>query len=141
MLRFSKKVEYALIAMLHMASENQRKLSTAKELSHRYHIPLELMGKVLQRLSKQGLVESVQGIKGGYKLKRPLSDISISEILETVDGPFKLVNCMEQKNNTLCDQHVNCTIKNPMGIIQSRLESLFDELKLQDIEKDLRSVL
>ena len=141
MLRFSKKVEYALIAMLHMASEDQHKLSTAKELSYRYHIPLELMGKVLQRLSKQGLVESVQGIKGGYKLKRPLAEISISEILVTVDGPLKLVNCLEKKDNSFCDQHVNCTIKNPMGVIQSRLESLFDELKLQDIEKDLRSVL
>jgi Rrf2 family protein len=137
MLRLSKKVEYALIAMLHMASEDKRKLSTAKELSSRYHIPLELMGKVLQSLSRKGLVESVQGTKGGYKLNKPLKNISMSEMLEAIEGPFKIVNCIKQKREPFCEQHVYCTIKNPMEIIQSRIENLFDELKLHEIEKEL----
>jgi Rrf2 family protein len=137
MLRLSKKVEYALIAMMHMSSRGTNRLTTARELSLAYHIPSELMGKVLQNLSKKGLITSVQGIKGGYKLNKPLKSITLKEILQALEGPFKIVNCMNKKNETFCDQHLNCTIKNPMGIIQSRIEKMFDELNLQEIESEL----
>ena len=66
MLRFSKKVEYALIAMLYMADKDPGELTTARELSDKYDISLELMGKLLQSLTRHDLITSVQGAKGGY---------------------------------------------------------------------------
>ncbi|MCB0259910.1 MAG: Rrf2 family transcriptional regulator, partial [Calditrichaeota bacterium] len=65
MLKFSKKVEYALISMLYMAKREDGELTTSRELSQHFNIPQELAGKVLQSLARTGCIASVQGVKGG----------------------------------------------------------------------------
>ena len=71
MLRLSKKADYALIAMKHLALRGDRGSSSAREIAEQYDIPIELMAKVLQRLVRRGLLASQQGTRGGYQLARP----------------------------------------------------------------------
>ena len=71
MLRLSKKADYALIAMKHLALRGDRASSSAREIAEQYDIPVELMAKVLQRLVQRGLLASHQGTRGGYQLSRP----------------------------------------------------------------------
>ena len=137
MLRISKKVEYALIGLLHMSQKDDQALTTAKELANTYHIPQELMGKVLQQLARRELIRSVQGAKGGYKLQDPGKRITLNVIYEAIDGPFKIVNCIHMKDRRDCEQHYFCTIRNPMEIIQSKLEIFFEQLTLKDLESEI----
>ena len=65
MLQLSKKVEYGLIALRHMAMKPVGQVFTAKELALEYAIPYELLAKVLQKLARAGVVISTQGVKGG----------------------------------------------------------------------------
>ncbi|MCK5453178.1 MAG: Rrf2 family transcriptional regulator [Calditrichia bacterium] len=141
MLRISKKMEYALMGLLHMSHKDWRELTTAKELAQSYNIPPELMGKVLQNLAKHNLIESMQGVKGGYRLVRSIDQVKLSDVITAVEGPLKIVNCLKIKTTPECHQHHRCTIKNPMGIIQNKLENFFSELTLQDIENDMTSNL
>ena len=72
MLRLSKKADYALMAMKHLAMKTDAASSTsAREIAEQYDIPIELMAKVLQRLARSGLLTSHQGTRGGYTLSRP----------------------------------------------------------------------
>ena len=71
MLRLSKKADYALMAMKHLAAAaGDRGSSSAREIAEQYDIPIELMAKVLQRLVRRGLLASQQGTRGGYQLAR-----------------------------------------------------------------------
>ena len=70
MLRLSKKADYALMAMKHLALRGDRGSSSAREIAEQYDIPIELMAKVLQRLVRRGLLVSQQGTRGGYQLAR-----------------------------------------------------------------------
>ena len=71
MLRLSKKADYALIAMKHLALRGDRGVVvSAREIAELYDIPIELMAKVLQRLVRRGLLASHQGTRGGYQLAR-----------------------------------------------------------------------
>ena len=70
MLRLSKKADYALIAMKHLALRGDRGSSSAREIAEQFDIPIELMAKVLQRLVRRGLLGSHQGTHGGYQLAR-----------------------------------------------------------------------
>ncbi len=70
MLRLSKKADYALIAMKHLAIRPDAASASAREIAEQYDIPVELMAKVLQRLARRGLVTSHQGTRGGYRLAR-----------------------------------------------------------------------
>jgi len=133
MLRISKKTEYAIIALVDMAGNGKESLITAKDLSDRYKIPREILGKVLQSLAKNNLIDSHQGVKGGYQLVVPLREINIKTIIQTVDGPIQLVDCAVE-DDCNCGQIDYCNIKSPMEFIQSELMKLFDNITLQDFK-------
>jgi len=133
MLRISKKTEYAIIALVDMAGNGGNQLVTAKDLSERYNIPRDILGKVLQSLAKKNLIESHQGVKGGYQLLVPLVEININKVITAVDGPIQLVDCAVD-DACHCGQIDYCNIKNPMEFIQHELNRFFDNITLQDFK-------
>ena len=90
MLRLSKKADYALIAMNHLARKqgSESASTSARDIAERYDIPIELMAKVLQRLVRTGLLVSTQGTRGGYMLSRSSGSISVADVIQAIDGPF-----------------------------------------------------
>src|SRR2546428_12068641 len=87
MLRLSKKADYALIAMKHLALRGDRSSSSAREIAEQYNIPIELMAKVLQRLVRRGLLASHQGTHGGDQLAPPPGPISVADVIQAIDRP------------------------------------------------------
>ena len=95
MLRLSKKADYGLIALSYMAAAGQRPIVSAREMAEQHDIPVELLAKVLQRLARRGVLTSVQGINGGYRLARAPQTISVAEVVEAIDGPLTLTACSD----------------------------------------------
>lgn len=124
MLRLSKKSDYALISMKHLATRpDGGASSSAREISETYDIPLELLAKVLQRLVRARLLVSVQGTRGGYRLGRSAQQISVADVIQAVDGPVTVTACSDTDHN--CDQYSKCSIRDPLWKIKNRiLESL-----------------
>lgn len=133
MLKFSKKVEYALIAIFEMAEQPDDYPVTAKSIAIRYHIPQELLGKVLQTLAKKDIISSIQGVKGGYTLGQTLDNIKILHIVEAIDGPLSLIAC-NNGNFCDCEQLLKCNIKTPMEMIQYELMRFFNDISLQELK-------
>ncbi len=103
MLRLSKKADYALIAMKHLAMRPDSASASAREIAEQYDIPIELMAKVLQRLARRGLLTSHQGTRGGYRLGRPTALISVADIIQAIDGPLTVTACSTEDEN--CGQY------------------------------------
>ncbi|MCX6137260.1 MAG: Rrf2 family transcriptional regulator [Ignavibacteriales bacterium] len=133
MLKLSKKVEYGLIAMRHIASINDGKISTAKEIATAYHISQELLAKVLQKLAKEGLVISHQGMRGGYALARRADQISISTIINAIEGQLPRITQCTAETPQSCSIFEKCTIKNPLGKIQGNIEEMFSAMTVSEI--------
>jgi Rrf2 family protein len=119
MLRLSKKADYALIAMKHLAQRDAGPSSSAREIAEHYDIPIELMAKVLQRLVRTGLLASTQGTRGGYMLGRPSSSISVVDVIEAIDGPITVTACSNE--NSDCEQYRKCSIRDPLWQIKERI--------------------
>ena len=120
MLRLSKKSDYALISMKHLATRpDGGASSSAREISESYDIPLELLAKVLQRLVRARLLVSVQGTRGGYRLARHASMISVADVIQAVDGPVAVTACSTDSHN--CDQYSKCSIRDPLSKIKNRI--------------------
>ncbi|MFQ5799956.1 MAG: RrF2 family transcriptional regulator [Bacteroidota bacterium] len=133
MLRLSKRVEYGIIAMRHMAVKNYGDVTTAKEVSERYDIPYELLAKVLQRLAKKGLIISHQGVHGGYTLVRDAADIPLSTIISAIEENVPaIVQCVAESPEA-CSIWNTCTIKSPLVKIQSGIDQMFNKMTLQEI--------
>lgn len=130
MLTLSKKVEYALIALLHMAGKTSYDLTTAKEMADQFSIPGELLGKVLQALARTKLISSTQGSRGGYHLARPVENITLGDVIEAVEGPVVLARCQEDPAH--CGQFHACTIKEPVHQIHEQLVRYIHGISLGD---------
>jgi FeS assembly SUF system regulator len=119
MLRLSKKADYALIAMKHLALREGRGSSSAREIAEEYAIPVELMAKVLQRLARRGLLTSQQGTRGGYQLARTSGSISVADVIQAIDGPLTVTACSVQ--NERCGQFAKCNVRDPLWKIRERI--------------------
>ena len=130
MLKITRKVEYALIALRHLQQNKQAKLCSAKTLSLKYDIPQELLAKILQKLSKENIILSVKGPKGGYQISKDSSRINMTKFFEIMEGPMGIVDCYFDSN---CEQLNGCTIREPINRINDSIRTMFDKMTLADI--------
>jgi len=110
MLKLSKKVDYALMALMHLAGHDGS--CSTREMAAGYGMPQDLLAKILQKLAREGLVVSHQGTKGGYQLHRAADAITVVQVIEIVEGPLSLTQCLTDVG--ACDQFDRCNIKSPL---------------------------
>src|SRR5207245_8879133 len=119
MLRLSKKADYALMAMKHLALRADGGSSSAREIAEQYDIPIELMAKVLQRLVRRGLLASHQGTRGGYQLARQPGLISVADVIQAIDGPVTVTACSTDEGQ--CEQFLQCNVRDPLSRVRAKL--------------------
>ncbi len=129
MFKLSKKTEYGILALQHMASLNGNR-ATVKEIAERHNVPQSLLAKILQQLAKSKIIESVQGSRGGYALSRDASEISLAQVLEAIEGPLSIVECNLDHHN--CDRDDFCTLKDSLNPIQQHLSTYLASVTLSD---------
>jgi Rrf2 family protein len=138
MLRLSKKADYALLAMRHLAANAERGAVSARELAEAYDLPPELLAKVLQKLVRGQLLTSIQGIRGGYGLARPATAISVADVINAVDGPLTVTACSE--SNQSCDQYSKCDIRDPLWQIKDRIVSALEATSIAGLAAEMATV-
>ena len=134
MLRLSKKADYALIAMKHLALRLDQTASSAREIAEQYDIPVELMAKVLQRLAREGLLASHQGTRGGYHLSRPPSAISVADVIQAIEGPVTVTACSTDEGQ--CEQFAKCNVRDPLWRVRERILSALGECTIAELAAD-----
>ena len=135
MLRLSKKADYALLALRHLAVPGPRVTASARELAENYDLPPELLAKVLQQLVRGGLLSSQQGIRGGYGLARPAAKITVVHVIEAIDGPLNVTACSESDHS--CDQYTKCNIRDPLWKLKDRIVSALSATTVAELAADL----
>ena len=136
MLKLTKKADYGLIALRHLAVA-PRGTSSAKEIADAYGIPLPLLAKVLQKLTRGHLLQSVAGTNGGYRLAREAASISSLEVIRSIDGPIILTNCFTEHGE--CDQSDRCTVREPLRHVHEAILELLNGITIQDLARPRRS--
>ncbi|MBI1803131.1 MAG: Rrf2 family transcriptional regulator [Ignavibacteriae bacterium] len=134
MFQLSKKVEYGLIALRHIAAGSRGQIFTAKEIADKYQIPFELLAKVMQKLCKKGFVVSYQGVHGGYILVRDAHEVKVSAIINAIEEKpsVSIIQCESEKPES-CIIHTTCTIKDPLVKLQSSINKVFEELSIMEM--------
>ena len=137
MLRLSKKADYALMAMKHLALRGDSGSSSAREIAEQYDIPIELLAKVLQRLVRNGLLASHQGTRGGYQLARVPARISVADVIQAIDGPVTVTACSTDDHN--CDQYTKCSIRDPLWKIKNRIVDALSTVSVAEMAADVEA--
>ena len=129
MFRLSKKADYGLIALKHLAMHADESIS-AREIAAHYHIPAELLAKVLQKLDRKGLLVSQQGMNGGYVLARDPARISIVDVVEALEGPISITPCEKADD---CQQLQTCSVRDPLLKIKAKVVRILGDTSIHEL--------
>lgn len=134
MFQLSKKVEYGLIAMRHMALSSNGHIFTTKEIADSYQISYDLLAKVMQRLARAKFISSFQGVHGGYVLARHPSELKLSAIISAIEEQpsVSIIQC-EAEGPENCIIHSTCTIKNPLMKLQAGINKMFSDMSIMEM--------
>ncbi len=134
MFQLSKKVEYALLALRHMASGTRGQIFTTKEIADRNQLSYDLLAKVMQKLVRKGFIQSYQGVHGGYLLAREAAEIKIAAVINAMEErPAVTILQCEAGHEEDCSIHSTCTIKNPLMKIQDSINKVFEDLSIMEM--------
>jgi FeS assembly SUF system regulator len=128
MLRISKLADYGTVVMVYL-THHQDKLCNARDIAEQTHLSLPTVSKLLKQLTAAGLLISVRGVNGGYRLQRPASDISVADILFTLDEHRGIIECDHQPNE--CSLSQVCRIQTNWRLISRAIESALTSVTLE----------
>jgi Rrf2 family protein len=136
--RVTTWTEYSLIIVLHLArrvSDGAEPVA-ARELSEAERLPGDYVEQILLRLRRAGIVESMRGARGGYRLARPAGQISVRDVMTASEHQTFEVNCESHPINAdRCGTSASCSIRPVWQALQQRIDALLDSITLEDLLK------
>ena len=131
MLRFTKRADYGLMAIHHIAIHEDFGAVSAKRIAEEFAIPPELLAKILQRLARERLIVSQNGPRGGYVLARRPIEITVGQVVRALEGPINIVECLDEDSD--CPQMARCNLRRPVQKIQVAVSQLLDTMTLAEL--------
>jgi len=120
-MQITRETDYAIRCVLHL-SESPDRVFMVKEIANSKKIPREFLAKILQKLTKAGIVESIRGVKGGFRLTRKPEDINLLEVIEVIEGPVAMNRCAI--NRRLCSLSDSCSVHPVWVDVRRKVEDI-----------------
>lgn len=136
-MKLSTKGRYGVKAMVDLALRYGGEPVSIKNVSERQHISEYYLEQLFSPLRKAGLINSIRGAQGGYTLSRAPKDITIDEIMEVLEGPIEISNCLDEKS---CDNADCCATRLLWAKIKNSIDSVTKTTTLQDIINDYKNI-
>ena len=137
MLALTKKTGYALVAMAHLAKLGDGQVASARQIARQFKAPVALLMNVLKELAAAGFVDSVRGAHGGYRLARPPAEVSLADVVEALEGPVRLAECMTAQagddEECTCQVMAHCPVADPVHRVHRRLNDFLKKVTLAEI--------
>ncbi len=130
MLRISKLTDYAILVITRLAAV-QAELLSAHQLAEECQLEPPTVSKVLKLLNKAGLLVSVRGARGGYRLDRPAEQISITQVVTAIEGPIGVTECSVEPGS--CSHEAVCQLRGNWHVIDREIHRVLDSLSIADM--------
>jgi FeS assembly SUF system regulator len=132
-MRLTHLADYAVVLMTAAARRPAAARLSATELAAETGVPLPTAQKLMGQLAASGLLSSVRGAGGGFTLAKPVSEISLAEIVEAVEGPIAMTICSGHDGVSDCALDAHCRVKPHMSIISNTVRGALGAVSLQSL--------
>ncbi len=129
----TRAADYGMRAVLFLAQHPERGSILIGEIAEVMDVPSQFLHKVMPRLVKAGLLSSRRGARGGYRLARNPTDVTLLEVIEAIDGPLVLNRCL--LNASDCDRSGHCAVQEACAAAQQALRSKLASFTIEDIAR------
>lgn len=99
-MQFTKAEEYGIFGIMYLASQPAGRITPLSEISENQQVPEKFLAKIFQSLSRSGLIRSHRGVKGGFTLGKPPDQITVKEVIESIQGPYYLSKCLTEPRDS-----------------------------------------
>jgi Rrf2 family protein len=130
-MKISTKIRYGARAMLELASHYGEGPIELKEIAKKENISLKYLEQVINPLRGAGLVKAVRGSKGGYSLAKPPSEICLYDVVETLEGPLNLLECL--RDSKVCQKVPSCVTRDIWQEVSEAISKIFYSVTLEDM--------
>ncbi|HXV68503.1 MAG TPA: Rrf2 family transcriptional regulator [Nitrospira sp.] len=142
-MKLSKKSEYGLRALLELTAAHGTVTLQRHDIAARQHIPIEFLEQILLALKRAGLLTSRRGIKGGYRLIKQPRDITLGQVIRTLDGPLAPIGCVSKTAYQKCSEcpyatRARCPVQQVMGTVRDAIAGILDHYTLEDFASGSR---
>jgi len=131
MLQLTRDGEYAVRAVVYLATRPEGELCLISEIADVQDVPRSYLSKIMQQLVKAGLVKSRRGAKGGFALARPAGEITLREAIEAIEGPINLNICLIRPGE--CHKDVTCPVHPVWKEAQEKLFEVLDSKTMDEL--------
>lgn len=149
MIKLSRRLDYAILAVAHLASRGRAAPVSARSLAEVTRIPPAILANILKDLHHVGLVRSVRGVRGGYELAVTPDELSVGRLLRALEGDVRLVECVPAAGaaafsvldgkpaSSSCQIEGSCPIKAPLRRVHERIHEVLDGLTFDQLLSEL----
>ena len=134
-MRLTHLADYAVVMMTAAARREPCARLSATELADETGVPLPTAQNLMQRLAAAGLLTGTRGAGGGYALARAVTDISLADIVEAVEGPIAMTQCSGSDEPSDCALDAHCRVKPHMGIVGAKVRGALGAVSLQELAR------
>jgi len=131
MFRISRITDYGIVIMAHLAGRTDDGAHNARELAERTQLPAPVVSKILKSLTRAGLLASIRGSKGGYRLAHPAAQISVVRMIAALEGPVAMTECVIHPG--VCSQESSCGLQGPWQRINGAVQDALEKITLADL--------
>ena len=139
-MRISKKGDYALRALIHLALESGEGVTHMQKIAQKEDIPQKFLEQILLSLKGVGIVRSKSGVGGGYALARPAEKIMLGEVIRHIDGPLAPIGCVSKAFHVECPFEKKCGLRSVMLDVRNVTAKILDHISLADIRDRTRGL-
>ena len=134
-MKLTTKGRYAVMAMADLATYSKNKPVSLSEISLRQNISLAYLEQLFIHLKENKLVKSIRGVKGGYALEKPASEIRLSNIFHAVNEEVKTLNCKKESKKGCNNKSIKCITHNLWDKLDNHINGFFENVKLEELIK------
>ena len=133
MLKITRLADYA-VSIIYAFSGSEKEILSSQDIIEKTKLHKATVNKLLAQLVKTNFLEPFRGTKGGYRLKKDLDNISIRELIEAIEGPVLLTDCLN-KNANNCNLFDVCNTKYIWSFVNTEINNTLENIKIKDIKK------
>ncbi len=138
-MRLTRECDYAFVVLVFLADQDTGRVISCDALAELLTMPYDFLAKILQKLSRTGLIGSKHGPYGGYYLARNPSQITFTDVFRAIDDPVRLVECVELETCHCPRLHV-CAIIDAMRAVHQKLIAGLDRVTIADLIQAYKKV-
>jgi Rrf2 family protein len=133
LMQIPRRVDYGLRAVIYLADQEPGKCCSLTEIAKQQGVPKKFLEKIVQDLTRRGLIRSKRGANGGYTLARAPEEISFWQVIEAIEGPIAVNICMDQ--HVTCEQLPRCSMVHVWSEVQRKVTEVFTSTTLADLKR------